>query len=154
MDLVRGAPYAVADGADRPSEPRQEQPRTAHHALYLLDLPGYGYARASKGELTAFRGLLNHVVKRPRLVGVVWLLDLRRDPSPEDEAMQDAFAAAGTRVLAALTKCDKLPRGQRLARAAALRETLGVAADQMILTSARTGDGIAELREAVAGLIA
>ena len=123
-------------------------------SLYLLDLPGYGYARASKGELTAFRGLLNHVVKRPRLVGVVWLLDIRRDPSPDDQAMQDTFAGAGTRVLAALTKSDKLPRGQRLARAAALRETLSVAADQLILTSARTGEGIPELREAVAGLIA
>jgi len=111
-------------------------------SLYLLDLPGYGYARASKGELTAFRGLLNHVVKRTRLVGVVWLLDIRRDPSVEDQAMQDAFAAGGTRVLAAL------------ARAAALREALAVAADQMIITSARTGEGIPELREAVAALVA
>jgi GTP-binding protein len=119
-----------------------------------LDLPGYGYARASKGELTAFRGLLSHVLKRSRLVGVVWLLDIRRDPSVEDQAMQDTFAAAGTRVLAALTKSDKLPRGQRLARATALRATLGVAADQMIVTSARTGEGIPELREAVAAIVA
>ena len=123
-------------------------------SLYLLDLPGYGYARASKGELTAFRGLLSHVVKRPRLVGVVWLLDIRRDLSPEDAAMQDSFAAVGTRVLAALTKGDKLPRSQRLARATALREALGMADDQMILTSAKTGDGIPELREAVAALVA
>jgi len=123
-------------------------------SLYLLDLPGYGYARASKGELTAFRGLLNHVVKRPRLVGVVWLLDIRRDPSPEDNAMQDAFAAVGTRVLAALTKGDKLPRGQRLTRATALREALSMTDDQIIVTSAKTGDGIPELREAVAALVA
>ena len=123
-------------------------------SLYLLDLPGYGYARASKGELTAFRGLLSHVVKRARLVGVVWLLDVRRDPSPEDQAMQDSLAETGARVLAAVTKSDKLPRGQRLARAAALRDALGVDADQLILTSARTGEGIPELREAVAGLIA
>ena len=123
-------------------------------SLYLLDLPGYGYARASKGELTAFRGLLNHVVKRARLVGVVWLLDIRRDPSPEDQAMQDSFAAVGTRVLAALTKGDKLPRGQRLTRATALREALGMGDDQMIVTSAKTGDGIPELRAAVAALVA
>src|SRR6266446_6341283 len=107
-------------------------------ALYLLDLPGYGYSRASKGERAAFRGLLVHVVDRPRLAGVVWLIDLRRDLSPDDLTMQDVFAAAGTRVLAALTKSDKLPRGQRVARAAALRETLGVDADQVIVTSAPT----------------
>jgi GTP-binding protein len=154
IDLVRGAGFVVADGADRMDGAHRQQPRTPHPALYLLDLPGYGYARASKGALTAFRGLLNHVVKRPRLAGVVWLLDIRRDPSPEDQAMQDAFAGAGTPVLAALTKSDKLPRGQRLARADALREALGVAADQLILTSARTGEGVPELREAVAGLVA
>ena len=120
----------------------------------MLDLPGYGYARASKGELTAFRGLLRHVVLRPRLAGVVWLLDIRRDPSPDDHAMQDTFAAAGTRVLAAVTKSDKLPRGQRLAREGVLRDALAMDADQLILTSAQTGEGIPELREAVAGLIA
>ncbi len=93
------------------------------------------------------------MVDRPRLAGVVWLLDLRRDPSPDDLTMQDVFAAAGTRVLAALTKSDKLPRGQQVARAAALRETLGVAADQLIATSARTGDGLRELRDSVTALV-
>jgi len=67
--------------------------------------------------------------------------------------MQDLFAAAGTQVLAALTKCDKLPRGQRLARAATLREALGLDADQLLLTSARTGEGLRDLRDAVAGLV-
>ena len=120
---------------------------------YLLDLPGYGYSRAGKAERIAFRRLVTHVVERPRLAGVVWLLDMRRDPSPEDLAMQDLFAAAGTQVLAALTKCDKLPRGQRLARAATLREALGLDADQLLLTSARTGEGLRDLRDAVAGLV-
>jgi GTP-binding protein EngB required for normal cell division len=68
--------------------------------------------------------------------------------------MQDTFAAAGTRVLVALTKGDKLPRGQRLARATGLQQALGVSADQLLVTSAKTGEGIPELREAVAGLIA
>jgi len=120
---------------------------------YLLDLPGYGYSRAGKAERAAFRRLVAHVIERPRLAGVVWLLDMRRDPSPEDLAMQDVFAGAATQVLAALTKCDKLPRAQRLARAAALREALGLDADQILLTSARTGEGLPELRAAVAGLV-
>ena len=83
----------------------------------------------------------------------MWLLDIRRDLSSDDLAMQDAFAAAGTPVLAAITKGDKLRRAQRLARAAALRETLRVDTDQLILTSATTGEDIAELRAAVAGVI-
>jgi GTP-binding protein len=120
--------------------------------LYLLDLPGYGYARASHGARTAFRGLLTHALLRARLGGVVWLLDLRRTLSADDRAMQDALAERGTRVLATFTKADKLARGERLRRERELRAELGLADDQCVLTSARTGDGMAELREAVASL--
>lgn len=121
--------------------------------LYFLDLPGYGYARASKPERRAFRGLLKHTLERPRLTGAVWLLDLRHEPSADDRDMQDLLADAGTRVLATATKADKLPRSQRERRERALRETLALDADQCIVTSVKTGDGIPELREAIVGLI-
>src|SRR5213083_1143967 len=99
--------------------------------FYFLDLPGYGYARASHGRRTGFRRLVAGALDRERLAGAVWLLDLRHDPSADDRTMQDALAAAGTRVLAALTKSDKLPRGQRQRRADAVRELLGLDADQV-----------------------
>jgi GTP-binding protein len=120
---------------------------------YLLDLPGYGWARASKAERAAFAGLVRDALARPRLAGAVWLLDIRREPSPDDRAMQDALARHDTRVLAAFTKGDKLPRGRRLMRERALREALGLDADQTIVTSAKTGDGIADLREAIGKLL-
>ncbi|MGH7539147.1 MAG: ribosome biogenesis GTP-binding protein YihA/YsxC [Gemmatimonadales bacterium] len=120
---------------------------------YLLDLPGYGYARASKPERAAHRHLLRHALARPRLAGVTWLLDIRHDPSDGDRAMQDLFAAARTPVLAAVTKSDKLPRGRRLARERALLAALGLDPDQLVVTSARTGDGIADLRAALAALL-
>jgi GTP-binding protein len=85
---------------------------------------------------------------------VVWLLDIRREPSPEDRAMQTFFAARATRVLAALTKSDKLARTARLARARVLQDALALDSDQVIVTSARVADGIAELREAIQGLVA
>jgi GTP-binding protein len=121
-------------------------------ALYLLDLPGYGYARASQPERAAFARLVRHVLRRPRLAGVVWLLDARHEPSAGDRAMQDLLAAARTPVLAAVTKSDKLPRGRRRERARALQAALALDEDQLIATSARTGDGIPELREAIAAL--
>ncbi len=120
---------------------------------YFLDLPGYGYARASKPERAAFRRLVTHTLERPGITGVMWLLDIRRAPSPDDHAMQDLLAAKQTRVLAAITKSDKLPRGERLRRERAVREALGLEEDQVIVTSARTGAGIEELREAIAALI-
>ncbi len=128
-------------------------PRPTPHAFYFLDLPGYGYARASRGRRTGFRRLVAHTLDRERLAGAVWLLDLRHDPSVDDRTMQDALAAAETRILAALTKSDKLPRGQRLRRADAVRELLGLDADQVIVTSARTGEGVTELREAIGELV-
>src|SRR5690242_9464863 len=82
-------------------------------AYYLLDLPGYGYARASQTDRRAFRLLITHALERPALAGVVWLLDIRREPSDDDRAMQDLFAAGQTAVLAALTKSDTVARAER-----------------------------------------
>jgi len=120
---------------------------------FFLDLPGYGYSRAGKADRIAFRRLVRHTLDRERLAGVVWLLDIRHEPSADDRTMQDLLAERETRALAALTKGDKLARGERRRREQELRATLGLPEDQVILTSARTGEGIPELREAIAGLI-
>jgi GTP-binding protein len=120
---------------------------------FFLDLPGYGYSRAGKADRTGFRRLVRHALGRVRLAGVVWLLDIRHEPSADDRTMQDLLAERETRALAALTKGDKVPRGERRRREQELRATLGLPEDQVIVTSARTGEGIPELREAIAGLI-
>ena len=129
------------------------QPLATGHAFYLLDLPGYGYARVSKAERAAFANLLRHVVARPRLTGVVWLLDIRHDPSTGDQDMQDLLAGTGARVLAAATKSDKLSRTRQVEHALTLRQSLGLDEDQLVVTSAQTKEGLDELREAVAALV-
>jgi GTP-binding protein len=121
-------------------------------SLYFLDLPGYGYARAGKADRAAFGRLVRYALARERLAGVVWLLDLRREPSAEDRTMQELLVERETHVLAALTKGDKLPRSQRQRRAEELRAALALPEDQIILTSARTGDGVPELRDAIEAL--
>ena len=122
-------------------------------AHYFLDLPGYGYARAGKAQRTAFRALVKYALQRERLRGVVWLLDIRHPPSSDDQAMQNVLVEGETHVLAALTKGDKLSAGQRRARERELRDELGLPEDQVVVTSTRTGEGIVELREAIAGLL-
>ena len=123
------------------------------HAFYLLDVPGYGYARVSKAERAAFANLLRHVLVRPRLAGVVWLLDIRHEPSAGDRDMQDLLAGANARVLAAATKSDKLSRTRRAEQALALRQRLGLDEEQLVVTSAETKEGMDELREAVTALV-
>jgi len=120
---------------------------------YFLDLPGYGYARVGKAQRAAFRGLVKHALRRERLRGVVWLLDIRHALSTDDQAMQDTLAEEQTQVLAALTKGDKLSSGKRSTRERELREELGLPEDQVTVTSAKTGEGIADLQDAIAGLI-
>ena len=126
---------------------------STHRLFYVLDLPGYGYARVSKAERTGFANLLRHVVARPRLAGVVWLLDIRHDPSAGDKDMQDLLAGAGARVLAAATKSDKLARTRRVEQALVLRQSLGLDDDQLVVTSAQTKEGLDELRAAVTALV-
>jgi GTP-binding protein len=122
-------------------------------SLYCLDLPGYGYARAARTDRAAFRRLVSAALDRPRLAGVVWLLDIRREPSADDRATLTLLAARQTPVLAALTKSDTLARAVRQQRERALGHALELDSEQLIVTSARRGEGVAELREAIAGLV-
>ena len=117
---------------------------------YFLDLPGYGFAKTSKTARLAFRELLEAVAaRRPSLTGVVWLLDARHPPSADDAEIQALLAETGRPVLTVLTKADKLTRtAQRLALGERGRE-LGMAADELLLTSATTGEGIPDLGEAI-----
>jgi GTP-binding protein len=121
--------------------------------LYLLDLPGYGYARASHPDRRAFRSLVEGTLNRATLSGVVWLLDIRHDLSKEDREIRDLLSGVGVRTLAALTKGDKLPRGAGRKREAELAAELELDDDQVLLTSARTEAGVADLREALTALI-
>ena len=153
IPLMRGEWCVVDSEANRPPDSHRQQPHTTHHAFFFLDLPGYGYARASQAERQAFRHLIRHVIERPRLAGVLWLLDIRREPSDDDRAMQELFAERETPVLAALTKSDAVARAARAHRERELRATLELDEDQVIVTSARENEGIDELREAIGGLV-
>jgi GTP-binding protein len=115
-------------------------------AFYLVDLPGYGFARAGKAARAGYRRLVTRYLgERPTLAGVVWLLDVRRDPSKDDFEIQDLLIGSGRPVLAALTKSDKLSRTAGIARTRELAAALGLHEEQVQLTSIRSQQGIAEL---------
>ncbi len=123
--------------------------------FYLVDLPGYGFARLSKTVRRGFELLLREYLStRRHLAGVVWLLDVRRDPSNEDLAMAELFAERELPVLIAVTKSDKLSKGQRRDRVRTIQHAVGSLEDQCVVTSAKTREGIEELEEAVRALVA
>ncbi len=123
--------------------------------FYLVDLPGYGWARASATARRGFRQLLEgYLTGRPRLAGVIWLLDIRHPPSTDDLAARELLAQTGRPCLTVLTKGDKLPRMRRALALQARAEELDLPPDDLLVTSSRTGEGIAELGESIRAAIA
>jgi GTP-binding protein len=120
----------------------------------LADLPGYGYARVSKDLHAGWQPLVESYVKHsPQLRGIVVLLDVRREPTADDHAMLDFLAASELPTLVAVTKLDKLSPAASVARVARATADLGLDEDQVIATSAKTGQGRDELAAAVVDLV-
>jgi GTP-binding protein len=118
--------------------------------LYLVDLPGYGFARASRSARAGYRRLVTtYLTKRPNLAGVVWLLDVRHEPSKDDREIQSLLVESGRPVLAVLTKADKLTHSARTTRTRELAAALGLQEDQVQLTSSKSRLGVAELAQSI-----
>ena len=119
-------------------------------SFYLVDLPGYGFAKASKTARAGYRKLVTEYLrKRGSLAGVVWLLDIRHQPSADDREMQQLLIESGRPVLAVLTKADKLTRSGLPPRVRDLAQALGLQQDQVQLTSSHSKLGISELATSI-----
>jgi GTP-binding protein len=120
----------------------------------LVDLPGYGYAKISKARQAEWRPLIEGFLRASApLRGVVQLLDARHDPTGDDLQMVDFLAEIGAPTVFVATKVDKLSAREVPARVAALAETVGADAEQVIPFSAHTGEGRDELAAAIVSLV-
>lgn len=118
--------------------------------FYLVDLPGYGWAKAAAADRVGFRSLLDgYLSERGGLAGVVWLLDVRHPPSVEDRLVQDLLVRTGRPCLVVLTKTDKFARGRRIEAVRARAADLSLDAEDVLVTSARTGEGIRDLGDSI-----
>lgn len=117
--------------------------------LYLVDLPGYGFAHASKSEQAGLQRLLTAALTRRPLRGVVWLLDIRRDPSSDDLRFRGLMAEREIPLLAVLTKTDKLGYEQGIRRRREVGEGLELDLGKLLATSSVSGLGIAQLGEEI-----
>jgi len=146
---------ALARTSRTPGKTRALNVFTWGEHLYLVDVPGYGWAQASRGDRAGYRKLVEgYLSGRPQLAAVLWLLDLRRDPSPDDAEIGEVLAARGIPALAVLTKADQVPRALRPSRLRAVALALGLEEDACLVTSARTLEGMEELRDSVLAFLA
>ncbi len=146
---------AIARISKSPGKTRDCNVYRIAERLYLIDLPGYGYAQVSKAERARFSKLIERYLEtRASLAGVVWLLDVRRDPSADDIALSDKLAQWEVPVLVAITKGDKLGRGKRASQMHEILAKVGLTEDQAVMTSAVTKEGVDDLQESILGLAA
>ena len=124
--------------------------------LTLVDMPGYGYATASKAKVNAWTSLIHaFLLGRANLARVYLLVDARHGLKPNDGDVLDTLDKAAVNYEIVLTKADAAKAAALSPLVAATEAALAkhpAAFPDVIATSARSGDGIAELRAAIARL--
>lgn len=117
--------------------------------IYIVDLPGYGYAKVAKSEKERWAGLVEgYLRKRESLALVFQLIDFRHPPTADDLLMIDFLIESEIPFVVVLTKADKLKKNERVKRRTALMSELPYADEiTMVEFSAETGEGRDELRK-------
>ena len=126
--------------------------------LNLVDMPGYGYAAAAKSKIAAWTDLIHAYLRgRANLARVYVLVDARHGLKQTDAPMLDTLGKAAVSHQIVLTKADAVPAAELARRVSEVEAALAqrpAAFPVVLATSAHEGGGIAELRAAVARLLA
>jgi GTP-binding protein len=126
--------------------------------LMLVDMPGYGYAAASKAKIKAWTALIHaFLAGRANLARVYLLIDARHGLKPVDDEVLKTLDKAAVNYQIVLTKADQVKASDLAARIADISAMLAkhpAAFPEVLATSSRDDAGIPELRAAVARLVA
>ena len=121
------------------------------NAFYLVDLPGYGYAKVSKAERDRWGKLMESYFADPELMTLgVMIVDSRHKPTADDCTMAQWYREAGCPFVVVANKLDKLKKSQVEPNLQVIRETLKLGeGDVVIPFSAEKGTGRQELVSAI-----
>lgn len=140
---------SLAYTSKSPGKTRQFNYFLVDGRFFVVDLPGYGYAKGSRAEQDAWERLRErYLAERRPLRGVIQLIDARHPPMDSDVEEIERLASLNRRHLVVLTKADKLSgngRAEAKRQAEACLSELGVDRP-VVLTSAKTGRGISSVR--------
>jgi len=147
---------ALARVSTEPGRTRQLNFFDLGGRLTLVDMPGYGYARAGKAVKQDWQGLMfDYLRGRPTLRRVMLLLDARIELKQADDDVMELLDRAAVTFQLVLTKADAVKPealARKLGEAVALARRHAAAYPEVVATSSETGEGIAELRAAIATL--
>lgn len=116
-------------------------------AMYLVDLPGYGYAKVSESERAKWGTMIeNYLHKSKQLRAVFLLIDIRHTPGANDKTMYDWIVYQGYQPIIIATKLDKLKRSQVQKALKEVRAGLGLGGNDIVIPfSAETKQGREEI---------
>lgn len=146
----------LARSSSTPGKTRTINYYLINDGWYLVDLPGYGYARASKTEQAKWGKFTEqYLTKRQQLQGILHLVDIRHPPSKEDIQVQSWLIHNQLPVLCVATKADKISRGARGKHLAVIKKDLNLPPGvEPLCFSTVNSVGVEELRQALQEILA
>ena len=137
----------LARTSSRPGRTRSVNFFLIDDSWYVVDLPGYGYARVSKSEREAWgRSVDRYLRSAAGLVRVVLLVDGKVGGTPLDSEAYEYFRSLGLEPLVVATKIDRVKRGARARTLAGVVDLLGMPGGaELFPVSSRTGEGVSRL---------
>ena len=142
---------SIARVSQTPGKTQAVQFYLVNERFYLVDLPGYGYAKVPQSVKRTWGELVQSYIESSHALRLMFLLlDARRTPSEEDLQMHQWSKAAGIEERVVLTKADKLSNNQLAKARKDVAEELAIDPQALIASSAVTKKGIEEVRREIA----
>lgn len=152
--LLRRTRHKIAHVSATPGKTQALNFYRVNDAFFLVDLPGFGFARVPDSVRQGWKRLVEGYLARPNGPrAVVHLVDARRDPTPSDLRMLDYLGGIGIPAIVCITKIDKLSRSRADDVVPELIRALALDPEQVVLFSSKTGMGRQELLDAMAALL-
>ena len=135
---------SYARTSEKPGKTQTINYYNVNDAIYLVDLPGYGYANVSVKVKEKWGKMIEkYLCTSTQLKAVYLLVDSRHAPSANDKLMYDWVLSVGFRPVIIATKADKLKKNERVKNVNIIRKELGMKAeDKLILTSSLKKEAI------------
>ena len=144
----------VAHVSSKPGKTQMLNFYKVNDRFFLVDFPGFGYAKAPVPVRDSWRRLVDWYLSRQEsLCGVVHLVDGRHPPFKLDQEMMETLGELGVPTLVILTKMDRVPKGKREMTVDTAAKELGLDPEQLLAFSSKTGEGRDSLLAALDDLL-
>ncbi|MCD7855202.1 MAG: ribosome biogenesis GTP-binding protein YihA/YsxC [Clostridiales bacterium] len=145
---------ALARTGSSPGKTRTINFYSVEDKLYFVDLPGYGYAKASKTEIEKWGRMTDeYLLNREELKAIILLVDIRHEAGKNDVMMLDYLRHYGYKIIIAATKCDKVTRNRLPSHVKMLKSSLGLKEGEVLIPfSSVSKQGREELWEVIENL--